>query len=127
MATMAALASAKAQSNVYSLSIYAGGLSTSPVWVLGSWPKQLGIMRESYWTDPNGYTVLWAGNARGVQPGDKEHVETKVVLGRVSLRVPLPPWAVGVSALAGMLTLAFAVVGHYTPGRNETDAPRVKS
>ncbi len=117
----------EAQSNVYSVSIYAGGVSSSGICVIGSPPTQFGIWRESYWTDRNGYTVMWAGSTRGIQPGDREHIETKVVLGPLSFRLPFPPAMVGALALSAILVFAFLLVGYCTRRHSSAHVTPVKS
>ena len=107
--TMASPFNSRAQSNVYSLSIYAGGVSTSPVFQIGSWPKGFCIYRESYWTGPQGGVIMFMGNPRGIQPGDKHHVETKVYLRRASLSIPLPPIIVGMLATCVLLAMIAAL------------------
>jgi hypothetical protein len=80
------------------------------VWWLGSGPRQLIVSRETFWTDTKGHVVQCYGGSRGIQPGDKPHVFTRMYLGRASVRVPLPPWVVGSLAAGGVLLLGSAAI-----------------
>jgi len=99
------------QSNVYSLSIYAGGVSYRPGWVAGSPPHCFGLEEYSYWKDSAGYIVMWAGNrSRGIQPGDKHRTHTQVLLGPVSFSVPLPRLAVAIVGATFVAVLGFVLL-----------------
>jgi hypothetical protein len=100
-----------AQSNVYSLSVYAGGVSSSPILVVGSYPRQFAIWRSSYWTDTNGYTIFLVGNPeRRIQPSDKQHVYTQVSVGSHSLSVPIPPIFLAVLVILAVLVLGLLLI-----------------
>jgi hypothetical protein len=103
----------RAQSNVYSLSICAGGVSTSPILQIGPWPNGFCIYRESYWTDPLGRVVSLVANPKGIQPSDKHHVETKVYLGRASLSIPLSPLVVGMLAACALMLMIVPLAAFY--------------
>src|SRR5215831_10575579 len=95
-----------AQSNIYSGSVYAGGVSTSAIWVVGSYPGQFGIWRCNYWTDTNGGTVFYVGNSgRKIQPSDKEHVYTRISVGSHWFSIPIPPVLLAVFVVLGVLIL----------------------
>jgi hypothetical protein len=102
----------RAQSNVYSLSFYSGGVSSSVVHI-GSWPKQFDVYRDSYWADSNGCVTSWIGNPRGIQPGDKHHLDTRVYLFGVTRTIRLPPAVIGTFAAGALLTVIALVAGFY--------------
>jgi hypothetical protein len=100
-----------AQSNIYSGSVYAGGISASPIWVVGAYPRQFAIWRCSYWTDTNGGTVFNVGNpGRRTQPGDKQHVYTQMSLGSHSVSIPIPPVLLAVFVVLGILILGSLLI-----------------
>ncbi len=75
------------QTNVYSVSVYSGGVSHRTGWTVGSPPWQFGLQEYSYRTDTNGLIVSFPGMVP--KPGDKYHVRTRIILGPVSFSVPL--------------------------------------
>ena len=96
-----------AQSNVYSLSIYGGGVSYSPILVAGPFR----IFRCSYWTDTNGYTLFLVGNpGREIQPGDKKHVYTQIGLGARSLSIPMPPTTLAIIAVLAIIAFVSVLI-----------------
>lgn len=112
-----------AQTNTRSVTVYSGGVSTSPVFQIGSYPKQFAIYRDSYWTDSRGCVTSWIGNPKGIQPGDKHHVDTRVYLYGTVFTIPLPPMAVGAFAAftaGALLSMVAFLAGCYA--RNRTGA-----
>jgi hypothetical protein len=100
-----------AQSNVYSISVYAGGVSSSSILVVGSYPRQFGIWRCSYWTDTNGYTVFYVGNpGRKIQPSDKLHVYTQISFGSRSFSIPISPIFLAILVIVGILVLGLLFI-----------------
>ena len=114
---IAACAKCQGQSNVYSLSIYSGGVSYSTIWVVGSPPMQFGVERCSFVTDAKGHAIS-VDAPRAVWLGAKEHIRTNVLLGPVSFRLPLPPWATGILAV-----IAVSALGRISVGRHPRRAP----
>jgi hypothetical protein len=98
--------------------VYTTNWEYHAVWWFGSGPRQLVLSRETFWTDTKGRVVQCYGGSRGIQPGDKPHVFTRMYLGRASVRVPLPPWAVGSLAASGVLLLGSAAVAYHIKGRH---------
>jgi hypothetical protein len=116
--------SSHAQSNVYSISFYSGGVSSSPILQIGSGPTAISIWRQSYWTDSRGCVVSWVLSERAIQPTDKHHVETLLNLGQASCRVPFPPWMVAAFAAVVVLALAFLAALGYTRRGKLINEPR---
>ena len=72
--------------------VYTTNREYHAVWWFGSGSKPpIGVNQETFWTDTNGSVVQCYGGSRGIQPGDKPHVSTRLYLGRASVHVPLPP------------------------------------
>ena len=95
------------QSNVYSIGIYAGGVTYYPSrWAVGSHPFRFGLEEYSYSTDAAGYTIMFS-SGRGVQPGDTSHRRTQILLGPLSFSVPLRP--ISVAIISGVVILLFGI------------------
>jgi hypothetical protein len=97
--------------------VYATNCEHYAVWWFGSGRGMVVVSRETFWTDINGHVVQCSDSSRGILPSDKPHVSTRLYLGQASVRVPLPPWVLGVVVAGGVLLLAFVAVGVYARGR----------
>ena len=106
-----AAVSAFGQSNVYSVGIYAGGVTYYPSrWAVGSQPFRFGLEEYSYSTDAAGYIIMLSPT-RGTQIGDTYHRRTRIFAGPVSFSVPLRPVAVDIIFGAVVLGLGIFVAG----------------
>src|SRR6266568_9542329 len=123
---IAACANSPGQSNVYSLSIYSGGVSYSPIWVVGSPPMQFGVERCSFVTDAKGHAIS-VDTPRAVWLGAKDHIQTYVLPGPVSFRLPLSPWATGILAVIAVSALGLISVGRCARGPSRADEASIKS
>jgi len=96
------------QSNVYSLAIYAGGITYYPSrWVVGSSPYRFGLEEYSYSKDAAGYVIMYSPDRERL-PSDTFHRRTQVLLGPVSFSVPLRPAVVAI--LFSVAAFALGVV-----------------
>ena len=83
--------------------IYGGGARYSFTLVIGDSPgPRFGIERESYWIDRAGECVIPYLNPRSIPPGYKHHVCANLLVGHLSLPLPLRPWADATVALSAV-------------------------
>jgi hypothetical protein len=90
----------------------------SPIWQIGSPPFSLRILGGDYWTDSTGRTIPWAARAR--QSGDKHHRFTRLLLGRVSISLPVSPAAAGFLCVSVVFLLGFLLFD-WVNRRRETE------
>ena len=81
-----------------------------PIWQIGSPPFSLRILGGDYWTDSTGRIIPWAANTPR-QRGDKHHQFTRLLLGRVSLSMPLSPTVAAFVCITVALLLGFLALG----------------
>lgn len=84
-----------------------GTMIYSPILEVGSGSFSVRVLRVDYWTDAAGRPIQWAAR-QPRQPGDKSHTLTRVILGRLSLSLPMPPAVVAVLGVAVVLLIPFA-------------------
>ena len=91
---------------VYSQSIYAGGVYDSDWWSVGSPSFKFGLGQTSYEIDPNGFIIfaMFAPVNRKPQPGDTWHYQTRFFLGPMEFNTALPP------AKAAILGIAISIL-----------------
>jgi hypothetical protein len=78
---------------------------------IGSGPGSFRVMKGSYWTDSAGRSIPFAEvQPRG--PGDKHHRFTRVILGRASFSLPIPPLAAGFVGIIILLLLGILPFVH---------------
>ena len=76
---------------------------------IGSGPGSFRVWKGSYWTDLAGSSIPFA-ELTPRAPTDKHHRFTRVILGRVSFSLPLPPLAVGFISDAVILLVGYILV-----------------
>lgn len=97
-------------------------MSYSIIWEVGSAPYSLRILRGQYWTDAAGQPIPW----RDVEPrpsGETHHVFTRVILGRASFSLPMPPFVVALISISIILALGYILVTHVANHR-ASDKPQ---
>ena len=92
---------------------------------IGSGPGSFRVMTGSYWTDSAGGSIPFAG-LRPRAPGDTHHRFTRVILGRVSFSLPMPPLAAGFVAITTLLLLGILPFAH-AARRRASDEPQQPS
>ena len=103
-----------------------GGANYSFTLVIGSPPgPQYGIERESYWIDPAGECVI--PYLEGIPPGYKHHVCANILIGDLSIPLPLRPWADATLALSAVGTLGWFYGVHRARPRAQAHEAAVTS
>src|SRR3954454_22950707 len=107
---MAALA-CEAQT-VYSVHVYAGGITYEHDWLVGSGSSQFGLSQISQWEDLRGLVIIDAGHER--ERGGIQRSYTRIHFGAAMFSVRAPAWLVAIALGAGitvLFLLIFAGVG----------------
>jgi hypothetical protein len=96
-------------------------VSYSIIWEVGSPPYSFRILRGQYWTDASGQPIPWR-DVEPRPPGEKYHAFTRIILGRASFSLPMPPLAVALIGTAIILALGYILVTHVA-NRRASDKP----
>jgi hypothetical protein len=97
-------------------------VSYSIIWEVGSAPYSFRILRGEYWTDASGQAIPWPAQ-EPKEPGNKHHQFTRIILGRGSFSLPMPPFAVALIGSAIILALGYLLVTHIA-NRRASDKPQ---
>jgi hypothetical protein len=106
--------------------IYGGGARLSSTLVIGQTPgPRYGVERESYWIDQTGECVI--PYLESIPAGYKHHVCANVLVGDLSLPLPLRPWADGALALLAVGTMGWFFGIHSARPRTQAHEESVSS
>jgi hypothetical protein len=108
--------------------IYGGEARYSFTLVIGEPPgPRYGIERESYWIDQAGECVIPYLDPRSIPPGYKHHVCANLLVGDLSLPLPLRPWADATLALLAVGALGWFYGIHRAQPRTQSHEAAVAS
>jgi hypothetical protein len=103
--------SCQAQSNLYSVSVYSGGVYYEHNWLINLPPygfgpaNRLGLSQYSLWKNSNGLVIINAGHEKA--EGGKHYTYTDIVVGAHRLTLPIPAAGVAAVLILGLLTIGW--------------------
>src|SRR3954464_2297346 len=80
---------------VYSVNVYAGGVTYERDWLVGSGSRQFGLSQISQWEDSRGLVIINAGHER--ERGGTQRRYTRIHFGPAMFSVRAPGWLVAVA------------------------------
>ena len=92
---------------VYSVHVYAGGVTYEHDWLIGSGYRQFGLSQISQWEDSRGLVIIDAGHER--ERGGTRRRYTRIHFGAAMFSVRAPAWLVAI-ALGTAITSLFLLI-----------------
>jgi hypothetical protein len=92
---------------VYSVHVYAGGVTYEHNWFVGSGTRQFGLSQISQWEDSRGLVIINAGHERDL--GGTQRRYTRIHFGTAVFSVRAPAWLVAIT-LGAAITLVFSLI-----------------
>jgi hypothetical protein len=95
------------KAQVYSVQVYAGGVTYEHNWLIGSGSRQFGLSQISQWEDARGLLIIDAGHER--ERGGTQRRYTRIRVGAAMFSVRAPAWLVAI-ALGAVITSLFLLI-----------------
>jgi hypothetical protein len=93
---------------VYSVHVYAGGVTYEHDWLIGNGSRQFGLSQISQWENSRGLVIIDAGHER--EHGGTQRRYTRIHFGTARFSVRAPAWLVAIALSAAIASLFLLII-----------------